>query len=116
MISEQLITVLTASTGLRAELLDATVRLLHSRDVAGLTTREIARLPLGRLDRGPLPKATDPRRGYSSTGHRKTTLSRKEEFPVDSHEGTGQTQSRCQRRSRAALDGDLAMRRVGSTL
>ena len=43
MISEQLITVLTASTGLRAELLDATVRLLNSRDVAGLTTREIAR-------------------------------------------------------------------------
>ena len=44
MISEQMITAaLTASTGLRAELLDATVRLLHSRDVAGLTTREIAR-------------------------------------------------------------------------
>src|SRR5260370_33890805 len=41
--SEQMITALKASTGLRAELLDATVRLLHSRDVAGLTTREIAR-------------------------------------------------------------------------
>src|SRR5260221_10529629 len=40
---EQVITALKASTGLRAELLDATVRLLHSRDVAGLTTREIAR-------------------------------------------------------------------------
>src|SRR5438034_9569146 len=42
--SEQMITAaLTASTGLRAELLDATVRLLHSRDVAGLSTRDIAR-------------------------------------------------------------------------
>ena len=43
MISEQMITAVKPSTGLRAELLDATVRLLHSRDVAGLTTREIAR-------------------------------------------------------------------------
>jgi AcrR family transcriptional regulator len=34
---------LTASAGLSAELLDATVRLLHSREVAGLTTRDIAK-------------------------------------------------------------------------
>ena len=40
---EQLLTQVTAATGLRARLLDATVRLLHSRDVAGLTTRDIAR-------------------------------------------------------------------------
>src|ERR1700730_17622896 len=40
---EQMLTRVTAATGLRAGLLDATVRLLHSRDVAGLTTREIAR-------------------------------------------------------------------------
>jgi hypothetical protein len=37
MLGEQLLTQMTATTGLRAELLDATVRLLHSRDVAGLT-------------------------------------------------------------------------------
>src|ERR1700730_12377393 len=40
--SEQLLTRVTIATGLRAGLLDASVRLLHSRDVAGLTTRDIA--------------------------------------------------------------------------
>src|ERR1700730_16837335 len=40
---EQMLTRVTAATGLRAGLLDATLRLLHSRDVAGLTTRDIAR-------------------------------------------------------------------------
>lgn len=40
---EHVLTKETAATGLRAELLDATVRLLHSRDPAGLTTRDIAR-------------------------------------------------------------------------
>jgi AcrR family transcriptional regulator len=43
MIGEQALTQMTATAGLRAELLDATVRLLHRRDVAGLTTRDIAR-------------------------------------------------------------------------
>jgi len=40
---EHTLTTMTATTGLRAELLDATVRLLRSRDVAGLATRDIAR-------------------------------------------------------------------------
>ena len=40
---EQVLTQMTAATGLRAVLLDSTVRLPHSRDVAGLTTRDIAR-------------------------------------------------------------------------
>ena len=43
MIGEQALTRMTTTVGLRAELLDATVRLLHSRDVAGLSTRDIAR-------------------------------------------------------------------------
>jgi AcrR family transcriptional regulator len=43
MIGEHVLTRETATTGLRAELLDATVRLLHSVDPAGLTTRDIAR-------------------------------------------------------------------------
>jgi len=43
MIGEHVLTQETATTGLRAELLDATIRLLHSRDPAGLATRDIAR-------------------------------------------------------------------------
>jgi AcrR family transcriptional regulator len=43
MLGEHVLTQTTATTGLRAELLDATVRLLHSSDPAGLTTRDIAR-------------------------------------------------------------------------
>jgi AcrR family transcriptional regulator len=43
MIGEHVLTQESSTTGLRDELLDATVRLLHSRDPAGLTTRDIAR-------------------------------------------------------------------------
>lgn len=41
-IGDQSLTQMTTTVGLRAELLDATVRLLHKRHVAGLSTRDIA--------------------------------------------------------------------------
>ena len=57
---EQMLTTMTATTGLRAELLDATVRLLRSRDVAGLATRDIASCSAGRLRSvGPAHSAGD---------------------------------------------------------
>ena len=55
------LTQVTAATGLRVGLLDATVRLLHSRGVAGLTTRDIAR-EAGLLGRGAVPTLTSLRK------------------------------------------------------